>query len=472
MQTYPIKNNTIYRIAMAGMIVVSMLMPSCKKLIEVDQPKTKLSNEQIFGSDATVVAAALSMYIHMMENDSNFGSLTVETATGLSADEFTNYSTSDDQIALSTNSLTALNGLSGAFWNSGYTLIYQANSLIEGLANAPKISDATKKQILGEAKLVRAFTHFYLLNLYGDVPYVTSTDYKVNAVINRMPATEVYPKMIADLLDAENLLSDNYVTAERVRPNKWAAKALLARVYLYSGDWVKAEAEATAIINNKGSYDLENNLDNVFLNTSKEAIWQLIPVIANGFNAWESLTFVLTGAPTSVGLSQHVLSAFEPNDKRKVNWTSSLTSEGKTYYFPFKFKLPNGSSNPPTEYCMMFRVGEQYLIRAEARAQQNKLSDAIADLDMIRDRAGILLIKNTNPAIGKDALLQTILHERQVELFTEWGHRWLDLKRFNKASTVLAPIKGSNWQDTDVLYPIPDAQLVNNPQMKQNPGYK
>ncbi len=112
-----------------------------------------------------------------------------------------------------------------------------------------------------------------------------------------------------------------------------------------------------------------------------------------------------------------------------------------------------------------------YLVRAEARAQQNKLAESIADVDAIRGRAGLPLIQNTNPGIGQSGLLNAIAQERRIELFAEWGHRWLDLKRTDKTDIVLGPLKGSNWQPTDVLYPIPASEITNDIYLIQNPGY-
>src|SRR5258708_34214241 len=120
---------------------------------------------------------------------------------------------------------------------------------------------------------------------------------------------------------------------------------------------------------------------------------------------------------------------------------------------------------------MVLRLAEQYLIRAEAEARQGKLIEALADIDIIRQRAGLLSISTIIPAVTLDNVLAAIEQERKVELFTEWGHRWFDLKRWNKADVVLQPLKPS-WAPTAVLYPIPSLELINNPNMSpQNPGY-
>jgi len=119
------------------------------------------------------------------------------------------------------------------------------------------------------------------------------------------------------------------------------------------------------------------------------------------------------------------------------------------------------------EYSILFRLAEQYLIRAEARAQLGNSIGSQNDLNLIRSRAGLPDISvNT-----REELLIAILHERFVEFFTEQGHRWFDLKRMDKAKEVLSPLK-NNWKDTDILLPLPEMELELNPSLKpQNSGY-
>jgi len=119
----------------------------------------------------------------------------------------------------------------------------------------------------------------------------------------------------------------------------------------------------------------------------------------------------------------------------------------------------------------VFRLAEMYLIRSEARARMGDIENAVADLDSIRSRAGIPLLSQIAPAIGQDDLLVAIAKERRMELFAEWGHRWLDLKRTNNADAVLGSVK-SQWQVYDVLYPIPQSERNKNVKLgSQNEGY-
>jgi hypothetical protein len=115
---------------------------------------------------------------------------------------------------------------------------------------------------------------------------------------------------------------------------------------------------------------------------------------------------------------------------------------------------------------MVFRLAEQYLIRAECYARQEKIDEAKSDLDMIRKRAGLPAETASIP----DELLTAIAGERRIELFAEWGQRWFDLKRTHKATEILAPIK-PGWQPTDTLFPIPSGEILKNTALTQNEGY-
>jgi hypothetical protein len=290
---------------------------------------------------------------------------------------------------------------------------------------------------------------------------------------------DVYKQIILDLKDAQALLNINYIDAsftniveERVAPNKWAATALLARIYLYMGDNLNAEIEATSVIENNNLYDIVP-LNDVFLRNSREAIWQLQSVddfVGNTSDAW---LFILPAEgpntyQNQVYLSQNVIDKFELGDNRRKYWVDSIIIGDRIYYYPFKYKNIQTFSSP-TEYTVVLRLAEQYLIRAEARAKQSNIDGALNDLDILRKRAGL----NAITPVSSFDVLNAIIDERQVELFTEWGHRWLDLKRLGRADEVLKPIKLNNWQSTDQLYPIPQNDINRNPSLRghQNPGY-
>lgn len=441
---------------------------SCADFLDVDTPKTELGTSDVFGSDMATSAAMAGIYTNMSLTSGGTSSLTY--AGGMLADETASYSTSTNTIQLYTNNIIPTNTIINDFWgNSGYYNIYQVNAVLDGMASSPNITPALKTQLEGEALFLRAFHHFNLVNLFGPIPYITTTDYRSNNVASRISVPEVYQHIIDDLKAAQLKLSTDYSFSggERIKPSKSAATALLARVYLFIGNDTLAEEQATAVITNSGTYSL-SPLAQVFLKNSSEAIWQLKPVLVDR-NTNEGSTFILTAAPRFSALRDDFMAAFETNDQRRTSWTSSIVVSGIRYYYPFKYKIRTGAS-PLNEYSMVLRLAEQYLIRAEARANQNKLASAIDDVDAIRQRAGLPLIKITNPSISKDNLLVVIQRERRMELFTEWGHRWFDLKRLDRATTVLGPLK-TGWQPTDALLPLPGTEVLVNSNLSQNPGY-
>lgn len=442
--------------------ILLMCISSCKKFVEIPPPRTELIKSTVFESDATANAAMINVYYQMNKTGFASGSSqSISFLTAFSSDEELNYnSTLPTMVQFNDNALTPDNEFVTSLWSGMYQTIYQVNAIIEGVSQSNSISPATKKQLEGEAKFMRAFCHFYLVNLYGDVPLVTSTDYQTNASALRTSSDEVYKQIIQDLTDAENLLPNNYTVSngERVRVNADVVRAFLARVYLYKKDWANAEQYATKLIVNT-TYKLVTDLTQVMAKNNSEAIWQLNTTTYPN----DLLAFYLFSAPPNIGaLRNELVNSFEPNDLRRSSWVSSISDGTTLYYYPIKYH----SFVAATEYSTVFRLAEQYLIRAEARTHLNNFSGAQSDINLIRNRAGL---SNTSATTQAD-LLTAIENERKWELFTEWGHRWLDLKRTNRADAVLGPIKGNTWQATDTLYPIPDYQIRNST-LTQNPGY-
>ena len=450
------------------LLLLCIISNGCKKFVTVESPQTQLSSSSIFNSDATAIAAQLSIY-SQMELDGLAYNIMINS--GMSADEFTNYSTSVGAIDLATNNLTPDNFVVQTIWTRFYNYIYQTNAILEGLKQATKISDSTKKQLEGESKFVRAFCHFYLVSIYGDIPIINSTDYLINESAERASVNSVYTFIENDLKDAILLLGSEYlnarnlVTTERVRPNKSTASALLSRVYLYIGKWSEAEIEASKVIDYKSRYSLATSLNNSFLKNNSEAIWQLFAVYPT-YNSHPGAQLILRSTPTVVALDTNFVKSFRLSDNRKLSWIQSITVSGKTYYYPYKYKVGLNASTI-TEYTMVLRLSEQYLIRAEARAKLNNINGSLADLNQIRIRAGLTGLSG----VSQTPLIDSIQIERKYELFSEFGDRWFNLRRTGSINQIMKNVKGNNWTDTDQLYPIPQSEINKNARLKQNPGY-
>jgi hypothetical protein len=268
------------------------------------------------------------------------------------------------------------------------------------------------------------------------------------------------------LEQAVTLLPENYVSADRVRPNKWAATALLARMYLYTEQWAQAANAASAVLNEDGLYVWETDLDKLFLKSCSSTIWQFAS--GGGYaNTQEGALFIFNaGPPPTVALRPELYDSFEVGDRRKNHWIRPITDGTTTWYHAYKYKQNIGSTTT-TEYSVLLRLAEQYLIRAEARAKQGDLIGAKQDLNFVRTTAGL----GNTTALTSAEVVDAIIQERRFEFFTETGMRFFDLQRTGKLDTALSPLK-PGWNSTDSLWPVPQSELLINPNLApQNAGY-
>lgn len=448
------------------LLLTLFCLGGCDGFVDVDVPDSQLTGPLVFEDRTTANAAMVAIYSKLRDSGLLSGTgIGSGSCLGLYADELVYYGTNDSNISfLFNNTLLTTTSIASQQWNESYHQIYCANAVIEGCQESTALSTADKNQFTGEATFVRALVHFYLMNLYGDLPYITTTNYEINRVAPRISTAIAYQSIIDDLEQAITLLPEAYITAERVRPNRSTASALLARVYLYKGDWAEASNSASAVLNNT-EYVWENDIDKIFLKECTATIWQFSPKLY-GNNADEGTTFIFqSGPPPFVGLTPELANSFASNDLRRIHWIATITDGSNTWYHANKYKQ-NTNTGSSVEYSIVFRLAEQYLIRAEARARQGELIGAKEDLNVIRHTAGL----GDTAAITADEIIAAVMEERRFELFTEYGHRFFDLKRSGLLDTVL-PVVKPGWNSNDQLWPIPETELLANPNLTQNPGY-
>ena len=455
----------------AALLMAAGMAGSCKKLIEIPpSPPTEIVQSQQFADSSTAMTAVALVYSYVgRETSSGFGynDAKLPETTGLSSDELIYTSTNEpDMTGFIGYGLTNLNGAVATLWSDQYASLYPINAIIEGVSGSAGLSAGFKQQITAEMQVARALYYFNLVNLFGGVPLSLTTDYNVTNKLARASVDSVYGQILADLTSAKQNLGANYPSSGHIRPNQLVATALLARVYLYRQQWQQAYDAANTVISS-GVYSLTSDPNTTFLDGSTEAIWQL-PATSGYYVTAEGYYFSPNyGAAPNFLVNTWLLKAFEPGDIRTKDWLGQMVVNGNTLYYPHKYKNIQASS-PTTEDYMILRLAEQYLIRAEASAELGNGAAALADVNIVRARAG-LPASTANPA-AQTAVLNAIMHERQVELFTEWGHRWYDLKRTGQAGTVLSAEK-TGWTADAALYPIPILQLQNDVNLKQNPGY-
>lgn len=454
------------------LIIIAAGLPACEKLIEIDPPVNEMTSETVFKSDATAKATLSGLYSLLSQSNTHAFSITALTALG--SDELDYMGTAPTYDDVRTNSMLATSSNASGIFTDLYASVYRANSIIIGLQQYSGVTDSVKRQIVGEAKFLRAYLYFYLVNFFGDVPLILETDVTKTAMMPRTGKAAVYSQIIDDLTGARDSLPANYSASSnnRINANKYAAKALLARVYLYTGNNAAAESNATDVINATSLFSLipsANIGTGIFVKNSPEAILQFMPPVNPTYGyTTEGSNFVTTTA-AAYSLRTSFVNSFASGDLRRSKWINQVTFNSVINYQPYKYRMPGQNAATAAgvfEYHTILRLAEQYLIRAEARAKQENITGALADMNVIRNRAGLASSTTTD----KNALLLEIENERKFELFCELGHRWFDLQRTNRADAILAPIK-ANWQSTDILYPIPQTARDANVNLSQNDGY-
>ncbi len=465
--------------AISFLLIVTIYLCGCNKLVDTS-PETTIDGNKLFTNDQSAEAAMVGLYQKCMTSFSLLNGY-LSRYGSLYADDVlkTNISTADNyfyNVALlpGDNTIQEL-------WSSSYNYIYQCNLVLEKLTASNAVSKSMKAQLAGESKFMRSLVYFYLVNMFGDVPLVLDADPDKTANLPRSPKSIVYRQIAEDLRSAQSLLSNNYpanndVPSNRIRPNKAAALALLARVCLFSGDDNNAIVYSSAVIDS-GLYSLPDNLNNVFIAQSAEIIFAMYPV-STLYNTAEGRIFgySTTMAKPAFVLSATLLNGFENGDLRKGNWIRTVSASGNTYAIPYKYKVYE--SDQVSEYDIVLRLAELYFIRAEAYLHNGNTIAAIGDINKIRKRAGLLDMETTLTA----AEVQTAIEkEKQKEFFCEFGHRWFDIRRWpandpasagkTRADEILSIIKPDNWKSYKLLWPLPQTELLKSKTLTQNPGY-
>jgi len=378
-------------------------------------------------------------------------------------------------------------------WDQPYSVIRLANnilSIIDGI-EVTTAQRAERDYIKGEALMSRALAHFDICRVYG-YPYMKDKGASLGASIVNTPLTsdarparntvfECYEQVIIpDLLAAIPLLSDNK-TNSKARFNKWAAKLLLSRVYLYKGDNVNALREAEECISGGEAagyalYTNSNYLAQWQTKYSTESLFEIANITgqntgSNGVPNWCAAN--TSNAYHEMGLTKsfYDLLNADSNDARL-----KVLRKGVNYpnAFPaFILKYTNGGSLPLESNVILYRLSEAYLNAAEAATKLgNQNAKAMNYLDKIVRRA------NPIKSITGTVTLGMVLEERRKELFGE-GHRSFDLLRngmtIYRSDDVESRMflsdhaKVIDWNNFRCIFPIPIGEIEVNPNIVQNP---
>lgn len=468
-----------------------LCLTACEREL-IEEPKS-LVVEAFYNTAAEVEAAA------------NLISVPLRSSSGLSVYEATLESQTDYAYGRgSWAPLSDFQGLDGAnitrvsgLWNIFYLSIRNANLVIKNAPNGKSISQADVKKFVGEAKFLRAYNYFQLVRNWAGVPLRTEANMtEIN--LKRSSVDEVYALILADLMEAEANLPDNPAVAGR--PTKWAAKTLLADVYLQQGKYAEARDKAKEVIDSKKfslvpvttKADFQTKVWGPELVSTSEEIFYLKyarQVGQGNYMLWitnhpNTKLFNFGGAYAVYGDANSAFyKAWDNGDLRKSLWDVVNFGLGATTLVSSKFidQLAvgqNGAGNDDPVYG----YSDVLLIYAEAAARAGNAvtADALEALNQVHRRAYGKTPTATSTVDFKLAdytsatFVNAVLMEKAYE-FQYGGKRWLELKRTGTAKAVIQAMKGKTVQDKHLLWPIPVSELNYNLAIdaakEQNPGY-
>ncbi|MFE7088408.1 RagB/SusD family nutrient uptake outer membrane protein [Sphingobacterium spiritivorum] len=437
---------------------------SCNKFLDRD-PMGQIAQDQFFNSETNANAAVLGAYRTMM-NSFSFGQ-SIVIVPEFSAGHVRHSASFPEYQNFAEHKIQAINPWTANMWQAVYATINAANQIIEEVPNmTPAMITGEKKNIfVGEAKFIRALNYFFLVRAFNKVPLkLTYTKEGDNFDIPESGKEAIYTQIVNDLTEAVAALpqaNPNTGDAAKGRASYWAAKALLAKVYLYqaafTNDYKKAADLANEIITTAG-FGLVTDFSTIWTTqNTNEAIFEIqfddqatnpLAAVAND-NA-----SVLFFAKDST-----IQDLYSPQDKRRA---FTVKKGSKNNYFMGKF--PNFS--PASQNLTVIRLAEIYLIHAEAQARvDNSVSTAAYNsLKAVQDRAGVTVPISTYSNL--EAFITAVQEEKEKELMFE-GETWFDYSR-----TKLALRKYDTLTDERyLLYPIPSAQIALGTGLTQNPGY-
>lgn len=468
-------SRVIQKIIFLYVASTTLLFSSCEKTVGINPPLNEITTAQVFSTDKLATSALAGIYTGLAS------ATTQNTITpvynSLYADDLAYIGVNPTLSEAANNSYSVVSTFPATIFSEWYNIIYRANSVIEGLQKFEGTSAPVKKQLTAESKVIRAYCYFNLINTFGDVPLVLTTDVTVSALQPKETVSNIYKQIILDLTDGKTNLPDNYSGSSNTRlgVNKFVATALLARTYLFTGDYAAAESNASEVIAASTLYSMippAMMATGVWTKNNAESIWQMSsPIAITNQYTVEAGTFLNTATTSpQFEIRNALVQQFNANDLRRKNWMRTYGSGVNARILPYKYKYATNADAVTagiSESQTVLRLAEQYLIRAEARARiGTNITGARADMNVIRARAEAALSITSDPA----TLLQEILLESRKEFFCEQAYRWFDIKRLGQADAILSTIK-PGYKSTAKLLPIPTANIDANPNLTQNPGY-
>ena len=476
---------------------------ACSDFLQEDMEGT-YSNASFYKTESHALLAVNGIYntVSFVSSDNAlwvFGDVVSDDATkgGLAGDQ------SDIQFLEEFN-YSANNGYTEKIWKRYYEGITRANYLLY-YADGIEMDETLKARVVGEAKFLRAYLYFNLVNIFGPVPLKKTppiTDNDINVPVS--PVAGIYAAIEQDLTEASQVLAESYTGSDLGRATRGAALGLLAKANLYQGDW-QATVDAIAQLEALGIYALQSVYKNNFLDSTQnnnESIFEIqhlsgqSPKLGSALNQWLGPVkyngygfdvpvdnFVNEFEATSDGVTDPRLdyTIARPGTKwiDGVDFDPSWSATG---YLQKKHEQPKSEEpvigDASLNYVYM-RYADVLLMKAEALNELGRTDDALAPLNAVRKRARESYLHDTAldgfgtvpvellpdvTNIGQSGVRAAIRHERRVELGFEF-HRFFDLMRYGK-SVAEEALSGTGFSyEANRYFLIPQSEVDANAQI-------
>lgn len=477
-------------------ILIPALLLSCDNMLE-EVPRNFVARANFYQNEIDAQGALNGAYAAI---GPDFFGITYYLLIELHGD-FLNGRGSQAPISLVDRVLDQQNiGRATSGWNSIYSAINRANAVIDNVPGIVNITDEAKNRILAEAYFLRALCYFELVRGWGAVPLRTSeATYATDLAAPRAPESEVYALIIDDLTKAEQSLP-NTVGSEKGKASVWAAKMLLAHVYLTTGNYAGAAEKANDVINS-GNYSLvevddSEDFYNIFAaNDSPEEIMS----VKHSTNRQSDLPFYLhMGSTRPYNYNTTGFFGWLPDKNSFIgdDWDEADLRKDFNLYTQYQNAQGAWVNLPATAPVLfkkfitddeglriysapIYRYAEALLFYAEAaaRAEDGPSALALERLNMVKRRAYGYDPNEVSPVdypagMNEEEFVEAVLYERSLELMLE-RRRFFDLKRTGKVKEAFTAV-GKTFIDDRLFFPIPENEINNNPalsQADQNPGY-
>ncbi|WP_294819034.1 RagB/SusD family nutrient uptake outer membrane protein [uncultured Flavobacterium sp.] len=486
------KNKFLPYKTFAGLtLCASLLVMSCDGDLDVD-PQNAISEDDFLNNPDNAVQLINGVYNKLLDYDINsFSWIGITSITSDDADKGSSQGdTGTDKHKLDNLTFDATDVSFDDVWKGRYAGIYRANNAIFYLDRVA-IDEALKNRLVGEAKFLRALWYFDLVRCFGGVPVVlgnidlNDNQQIIETVFQRKTKQEVYAQIEADLLAAIEVLplKGQYGPADLGRATKGAAQALLAKAYLYQERWEEAFAMSGEVIAS-GQYGLLEDYAQVWRETGEngsESIFEVQATSSLGITDYTNVQGPRGVPDLGWGFntpSESLVNAYEPGDVRKaatIMFVPGVLWDG--------FVAPSSWSNPRYNYkayqssiaesfigkgvtgknLRILKYSDILLIRAEAAFHIGNTTEALDQVNEIRDRAGLEDLAAVT--------LQAIWKERRLEMAMEHD-RWFDIVRTGQGVSAMAAVGKTFIPGTHELFPIPQPQVtLSGGRLTQNNGY-